>query len=121
MKVTIDLDQLLREGKITHAEYDRFSQFAARSTAALAFNILIGFGVIAVSGAAVALIPTPATALFLGFIICGIGLTLIRSGYRQWVVLANICLLVGALLFASGVLGQLKGSLASLSLLPFMH
>jgi hypothetical protein len=113
LKVTIDLDQLLLEGKITQAEYDRFSQFAARSTAALAFNILIGFGVIAVSGAAVALIPAPTTALFLGFIICGIGLTLIRSGYRQWVVLANICLLVGALLFASGVLGQLKGSLVS--------
>jgi iron complex transport system permease protein len=54
LKVTIDLDQLLLEGKITQAEYDRFSQFAARSTAALAFNILIGFGVIAVSGAAVA-------------------------------------------------------------------
>ena len=64
MKVTIDLDQLLLEGKITQAEYDRFSQFAARSTAALAFNILIGFGVIAVSGAAVALIPAPTTALF---------------------------------------------------------
>ncbi len=113
MKVTIDLDQLLLEGKITQAEYDKFYQFAARTTAALAFNILIGFGVIAVSGAAVALIPTPTTALSLGFIICGIGLTLIRLSYRQWVVLANICLLVGALLFASGVLGQLKGSLAS--------
>jgi hypothetical protein len=66
LKVTIDLDQLLLEGKITQAEYDKFNQFAARTTAALAFNILIGFGVIAVSGAAVALLPTPTTALFLG-------------------------------------------------------
>jgi len=113
LKVTLDLDRLLVEGKITQAEYDKFSQFAARATAALGFNILIGFGVIAVSGAALALIPTSTTALSLGVIICGVGLTLIRSGYRQWVMLANICLLVGALLFGGGALSQLEGSLSS--------
>ena len=61
MKVTIDLGKLLEEGKIGQAEYDKFSQFSARGTASLAFNILVGFGVIAVSGAALALLPTTTT------------------------------------------------------------
>jgi hypothetical protein len=49
MKVTIDLDKLLQEGKINQAEYDKFTQFSARGTTALAFNILVGFGVVGVS------------------------------------------------------------------------
>ena len=54
MKVTLDLDQLLADGKITRAEYEKLGQLAAKSTGSLAFNMLIGFGVIAVSGAALA-------------------------------------------------------------------
>ena len=58
MKVVLDLDQLLSEGKISREEHEKFSALAAQSTGTLAFNILIGFGVIAVSGAALALVPT---------------------------------------------------------------
>ena len=47
MKITLDLNRLLSEGKITQGEYDKFSELAIRSTGYLAFNILIGFGVIA--------------------------------------------------------------------------
>lgn len=113
MKVTIDLDKLLEEGKITQAEYNRFSQYAARGTAALAFNILVGFGVIAVSGAALALLPTPITAIVLGLVICAAGITLIYARYEHWIVLANICVLVGALLFGGGVVKAGEGSIGS--------
>ena len=68
MKVTLDLDQLLSEEKITQIEYDKLSELAAKSTGSLAFNILIGFGVIAVSGAALALAPSPVTALVIGLL-----------------------------------------------------
>jgi hypothetical protein len=113
LKVTIDLDRLLVEGKIAPAEYDKFSQFAPRDTTALAFNILVGFGVIAVSAAALALLRTPASAIGLGFLVSAAGIILIQSRYRQWRVLASICVLVGALLFGGGVIETGEGSIAS--------
>jgi len=113
MKVTIDLDKLLEEGKISQAEYDKFTQFSARGTAALAFNILIGFGVIAVSGATLALLPTPTTAIALGLVICAAGIALVYARYEQWMVLANICVVVGALLFGGGIIKAGEGSVGS--------
>jgi hypothetical protein len=41
MKVTLDIDQLLSEEKITQAEYEKLRALAAVSTGSLAFNILI--------------------------------------------------------------------------------
>ena len=117
MKITIDPDKLLHEGKITQAEYDKFSQFAAHDTATLVFNILIGFGVIAVSGAALALTPTPSIAVFLGLVVCAAGIVLIRTRYKQWLMLANICVLVGSLLFGGGVIKATEGSAGSFLLI----
>jgi iron complex transport system permease protein len=113
MKVTLDLDQLLQEGAIPRAAYDRFSQLAARGTASLAFNILVGFGVIAVAGAALALLPTPVTAIALGLTVCAAGVALVYARDEQWTVLANICMVVGALLFGGGVIAVWNGSLQS--------
>ncbi|MFO0775703.1 MAG: hypothetical protein U0172_13665 [Nitrospiraceae bacterium] len=113
MKVTLDLDDLVQRGDITQAEYERFKQFAARGTASLAFNILIGFGVIAVSGAALALVPSAATAIILGLLSAGLGIALTGAGHDQWKVLANICVLVGALMAGGGVAVLGEGSLGS--------
>ena len=66
MKITLDLTKLLHEGKITQAEHDRLGMLAAEGTGSLAINILVGFGVIAVAGASVALVPTPPTAMAIG-------------------------------------------------------
>jgi len=116
MKVTLDLDQLLQEKKITQEEHGRLSALAASSTGSLAFNILIGFGVIAVSGATVALVPTPMTAAVIGAAVMLGGLALSRSGLDQWEVLANICILVGALLMGGGITIEAEGSLFSILL-----
>lgn len=116
MKVTLDLDQLLQEKKITQEEHDRLSALAASSTGSLAFNILIGFGVIAVSGATVALVPTPMTAAVIGAAVMLGGLALSRSGLDQWAVLANICILVGALMMGGGITIEAEGSLFSILL-----
>ncbi len=113
MKVTLDLDKLLEEGNISQAEYDKFSRFSASGTATLAFNILIGFGVIAVSGAALALLPTSTTAIALGLFICAAGTALVYWRHAQWIVLANICVVVGALLFGGGAVSAADGSVAS--------
>lgn len=113
MKVTLDLDKLLDEGKISREEHERLRQLGERSTAALAFNILVGFGVVAVSGATLALVPAPATAIVLGSLVSAGGIALLSAGLGQWRVLANICIVVGALLFGGGVIGLGEGSVGS--------
>lgn len=114
MKVTLDLDKLLKERKITQNEYERFREYALHSTSSLAFNILVGFGVVAVSGAALALVPVPTTAIVIGLSILVSGLVLLRSGFEQWKILANICILVGALMTGGGIIATAQGSLVSI-------
>ena len=50
MKIVIDVDKLLEEGRITTEEYERLNALAVQETGSLAFNILIDFGVIATAG-----------------------------------------------------------------------
>lgn len=66
MKIVIDVDKLLEEGRITTEEYERLNALTVQETGALAFNILIGFGVIATAGGALALLPSGPTAMLLG-------------------------------------------------------
>ena len=80
----------------------------------MAFNILIGFGVIAVSGAALALVPAAATAIVIGLCILIFGLVQLRNGSEQWKVLTSICILVGALMIGGGIIAIGKGNLVSM-------
>jgi hypothetical protein len=114
MKVTLDLDELLQNKQITQAEYDKFSRFSSASTGLLGFNILVGFGVIAVCAAAMALVPTPFTAMAIGFCALVVGVLLLRQSQARWHVLANICLLVGALMAGAGLILIDRGSLSSM-------
>jgi len=114
LKITLDLSKLLEEGKLTPEEVERLKVLAARDTGSLAINILVGFGVVAVSAGAVALVPSPLTALFLGLgvFVVGLGFTLHRD--ERWGLLAQICLVVGALLFCGGVLALGDGALGAM-------
>ena len=47
MKIVIDVDKLLHEGRITGEEHTRLRTLAVEETGSLALNVLIGFGVIA--------------------------------------------------------------------------
>ncbi|MCO6431976.1 MAG: hypothetical protein J5J00_14045 [Deltaproteobacteria bacterium] len=113
MKVTLDLSQLLADGEISAAEYEKLLKLSSATTGSLAFNILIAFGVVAVSGGLLALFPTPQTSLFLGIAICLLGLTLGIISPERWNILSNISTLIGALLFAGGVLALAEGSIES--------
>ena len=113
MKVTLDLGKLLAEGRITQEEHDRLIKFAARGTGSLAFNILLGFGTIAVAGGAVALVPDAITGIVIGLIVLGGGLALSIAGSTQWALLANICIVIGALGLAGGVIVLDNASVAS--------
>ena len=116
MKITLDLAKLLEEGKLTPAEAERLRGLAADDTSALAINILVGFGVVAVSGGTLALVPTLLTVIVLGLALSAIGLVLMLLGREQWSLLAQICLVVGALLFCGGVYAFGEGSLAAMLL-----
>jgi iron complex transport system permease protein len=104
----------VEEGKLSPTEAERLRALAAHDTGSLAINILLGFGVAAVSAGAVALAPTPATALVLGLVVFAIGLALTYQGKEQWSLLAQICLVVGALMFCGGVLAIGKGALSAM-------
>ncbi len=119
MKVTLDLDHLLNEGKITYDEYEKLHKLAVTSTGALAFNSLIGFGVIAVSGAALALVPAPVTAIIIGVLALIAGVVLLRRN-KLWQVLANICVLIGALMAGGGVVVAFAGSFWSILFVAFV-
>lgn len=114
MKVTLDLDELLHNGDITQADYEKLSRLAAATTGSLAFNLLVGFGIVAVAAAAMALTPTPMTAVVIGLCVLLGGILLRRANLTQWQLLANICMLVGALMAGGGLIVGDDGSLASM-------
>jgi hypothetical protein len=114
MKVTLDLSELLEQGRISPAEAERLRELALPSTSTLAINILIGTGVIAVAAGAVALLPLPATAAAIGAALFAGGLGIVLAAAVQWSLLGQICLIVGALMVTGGVVTWADGALASL-------
>ena len=104
MKVTLDLDVLLDEGKITQKEHDKFSGFSAKNTSSLGFSILIAFGVVAIIAGLLILVPSAEVATGIGLLILVSGIGVLRSESDQWRLLANIFVVLGALLFGGGVL-----------------
>lgn len=115
MKVTLDIDKLLREGRITSAEYARLKGFAAADTGSLALNVLLGFGVVATAGGTLALLQSAPASIVLGALLAFAGVSLNNHSPKVWGVLSGILLLVGALLSSGGILvltnGQVSGFL----------
>lgn len=114
MKVVLDLSKLLEDGQITQAEADRLKSLSAQQTGSAGINILLGFGVTAVAVGAVALVPTPLTAIAIGAIVFAGALVATLKGSKQWAMLGQISLVVGALMFCGGVAVFGEGSLASM-------
>jgi iron complex transport system permease protein len=113
MKVLLDLDELKLAGEIDEAEYEKLKRLSKRSVGSLAFSILVGFGVIAVSLSAMALLPTPLTGIAIGIALAALGLWAQQGFGDDWRLFAQICIVVGALLFAAGVVLEGEGSVAS--------
>jgi hypothetical protein len=96
MKVTLDIDKLLREGRITPAEYARIMGSAAADTGSLALNILLGFGVVATAGGTQALLQSAPASIVLGALVAFGGVSL-QSHSPSWVV--NLVAVFGAIHF----------------------
>lgn len=111
MKITLDLSRLVEEGRLTAAEAERLKGLARHDTGSLGVNILVGFGVVAVAAGIGALVPSAVTAIVIGAVLFSAGLALILRGAQAWDLLAQICLVIGALTLAGGVLYLDNGSL----------
>ncbi|MCW0183103.1 hypothetical protein [Zavarzinia sp.] len=104
LKVTLDLDQLVAAGELTPAEAERLSLLGRQTTSMLAFNILVGFGVLAVATGALALVPQPGTAVVIGLVIAAAGFGIARGGLADWGLLAQLCIITGSLIAGGGAL-----------------
>lgn len=112
MKVTLDLAHLLATGQISPAEADRFKQLGlvSRPAGSTAFNLIIGFGVLAVSGGLIALLLDPYAITGLGAITLFIGLFLYATRGREWELLGHICVIIGVIELSTGIVVISEGS-----------
>jgi iron complex transport system permease protein len=79
-------------------------------TGSLAFNILIGFGVVGSAGGALALLESASASIVLGLILAGAGILLRTSHPKQWGLLASVLVLVGSLTTAGGIVVLTEGN-----------
>jgi iron complex transport system permease protein len=114
MKVTLDITRLREEGRITAEEYDRLLELGRHEAGSLGINILVGFGVIAVAAGLGALLPSAPVAAAIGAAVFVLGLALQRLGSVQWWLLAQMCLVTGALTVAGAIAVQSEGDLRAL-------
>jgi hypothetical protein len=114
MKITLDISRLVEQGKLTREDADKLTALAAHDTGSLGINILIGFGVVATAAGTVALVPTPLSAVSLGLVLSAAGCAIVLGRVQQWIVLGQICLVMGALMFGGGVIAYGNGSVGSM-------
>jgi iron complex transport system permease protein len=112
MKVTLDIDQLLSDGKISDEEYNRLKQLASEGTASLALNIILAFGIIAVAGGTIALLQSSAATVVLGLFLAALGGFVCVADVRKWKLLGSILLPLGALTAAGGIVVATHGKAA---------
>ena len=103
MKIVLNIKELLEEGKINQAEYDKLLSLSKNQTGSLALNLLIGFGIIMVCIGVITLTQTASAALIMGLLTFLIGLFIQFKGTKEWSVLSSCCAISGVLIFAAGI------------------
>ena len=103
MKIVLNIKELLEEGKINQAEYDKLFSLSKNQTGSLALNLLIGFGIIMVCIGIITLTQSAFTALIMGLLTFLIGLFIQFKGTKEWSVLSSCCSISGVLIFTAGI------------------
>jgi hypothetical protein len=108
MKITLDVAKLEQNGHITPEQRQWLESLAETHSNSVGngVNILVGFGVIAVTAGTLAVLPSSGTAIIIGVLLWGAGYRIHRHA-RDWHILAEICVLIGAFLVAAGLLASL--------------
>lgn len=108
MKITLDLDVLVAEGKLTAAEAERLKTYAAADTGQLGINVLLGLGAAAVAVGVGILLPSVETLIALGAVLFMAGFAMRLMRIERWSIFAQIIMVIGALALIGG-LGGLYG------------
>ena len=103
MKIVLNIKELLVEGKINQAEYDKLLSLSKNETGSLALNLLIGFGIIMVCVGVITLTQSFSTSLIMGLLTFLIGLFIQFKGTKEWSVLSSCCSISGVLIFIGGM------------------
>ena len=103
MKIVLNIKELLEEGQIDQKEYDKLLQLSKRQTTSLAFNLLLGIGIVATSIGAIALAPSHYSCFIFGLIVFVIGLLVKFKANDQWIVLSTTCLISGLLMSSAAI------------------
>ncbi|SEQ00082.1 hypothetical protein SAMN05428969_1483 [Devosia sp. YR412] len=103
MKITLDLDALVAEGKLTAAEAERLKSYAAADTGQLAINVLLGLGAAAVAVGVGVMVPALETVVTLGAALFVLGFGMRMAQVAQWSVFAQIVMVIGALALGGGL------------------
>lgn len=103
MKVLIDLDRALAQGRITPDEHGRLKSLSGTQTSDLALGILIGFGIIAVAIGFLAMSGSVYAPAGIGLALGGAGAGLLLRGGERRRLLGQILLVVGTVLLAGGL------------------
>ena len=103
MKIVLNIKELLEEGKINHAEYDKLLSLSKYQAGSLALNLLIGFGIIMVCVGVITLTQSFSTSLIMGLLTFTIGLFIKFKGTKEWSVLSSCCSISGVLIFTAGI------------------
>jgi len=103
MKIVLNIKELLEEGQIDQTEYDKLLLLSKRQTTSLAFNLLLGLGIVATSIGAIALAPSPYSCLLFGLIVSVVGLLFKIKVSDQWMVLSITCIISGLLLISAAI------------------
>ncbi len=116
MKIVLDISKLVEDGDLTVEQAEKLKKLAAQETGSLGINILLSFGVIAISGGFLALQPSVTTALILGVALVASGLALNHYKPVQWGLLGTANTMVGALTVSGGLIILWDGSVGAFAL-----
>ncbi len=103
MKIVLNIKELLEEGKINQAEYDKLLSLSKNQTGSLALNLLIGFGIIMVCLGVITLTQVASAGLIMGLLTFLIGVFTQFRGAKEWSVLSSCCSISGILIFLGGM------------------
>lgn len=109
MKIVLDLTKLVAERRLTTVQAEELQALAKPGTSVLAINILMAFGVFAIAGGLLALVPSLITAIALGAVLAGAGVAISLGVSAQWSLLGTSITIAGALITSASIIGPSDG------------
>jgi iron complex transport system permease protein len=103
MKIVLDLDSLISEGKITQAEYEHLQTLASKQSVSAVFNLMVAFGITAIASGILSFFPSFVVGIPLGVIMMIASKQVKKRLSQDWRLLGRVLMMVAALMIAISV------------------